>query len=456
MLSNLIRRMLYPCYLRYSGQNRVLTYLREFENTQYRDPTELKALQTARLRSLLRHAYEQCPFYRARFDRMRLRPSAETSWAHFQALPVLGRSDLQRFQSQMTASNWPRGDLTPNQTGGSTGEPVSFFVSHDRACSRLAATIRHNRWAGLDVGDKVAYLWGAATDQPPSRWRTRLRNRLIDRQLFLDASNVTEERLRQYLDALKVFRPRVMVAYARAAVLFARFLRDRMISAYQPEAIITSAEVLTDPERQLIEATFGCRVFNRYGSREVSVIASECEQHRGLHTMAESLVVEIVAPDGSPIVEPGRDGAIVVTDLLNYAMPLIRYRIGDAGSWEAGTCACGRGLPRLRHVAGRVTDFLLGTDGRWVSGAFLTIAIAARRTSLGQIQILQNAPATVRYRIKPGPGFSRGVDLAFLSEATRRYLGQGMAIDFELVERIDPEPSGKQVFCKSNLEPLAA
>lgn len=168
---------------------------------------------------------------------------------------------------------------------------------------------------------------------------------------------------------------------------------------------MTSAEVLEPADRQLIEEVFGCPVFNRYGCREVGVIASECPAHQGLHIAAEGLLVEIV--QGNDPVRPGESGAILVTDLLNLGMPLIRYRIGDMGTWEEGQCPCGRGLPRLREVSGRVTDFLVGADGRLVSGVYLATYVVARRTSLGQVQILQEEPGRVRYRIKPGPS-SRG------------------------------------------------
>src|SRR5262249_55637025 len=157
---------------------------------------------------------------------------------------------------------------------------------------------------------------------------------------------------------------------------------------YRPRAMITSAEVLTPDERDLLEEVFCCPVFNRYGCREVGVIASECPAHRGMHVMAEGLYLEIER-DGRPAA-PGGPGCLLLTDPLNLAMPLIRYRVGDVGSWDEGPCPCGRGLPRLKEVAGRVTDFLVGGDGRLVSGAFLSVALVARRTSLGRVQIEQH------------------------------------------------------------------
>jgi phenylacetate-CoA ligase len=194
---------------------------------------------------------------------------------------------------------------------------------------------------------------------------------------------------------------------------------------------------------------FGCRVFNRYGCREVSVIASECPAHRGLHTMAEGLYVEIERSGQ----QAGQLGSVLITDLLNYAMPLIRYRIGDVGAWLDGACPCGRGLPRLARVAGRVTDFLVGSDGRLVSGIFLATYVVGKRPSLGQVQIHQESAGQVLFRIQRGPSFRHGEDLDYLRQAARRYLGDAAVVDCEFVDELTAEPSGKFLFCRSKAAP---
>jgi phenylacetate-CoA ligase len=167
--------------------------------------------------------------------------------------------------------------------------------------------------------------------------------------------------------------------------------------------------------------------------------------------MGEGLFVEVVR-DGRPAA-PGELGVILVTDLLNHAMPLIRYRIGDLGMWEEGACPCGRGLPRLRRVAGRVTDFLVGSDGRMVSGIFLATYLVGRRPSLGQVQIRQETAGQVLYRIKPGPGFDAAAELDYLQRASREFLGQGTVVDWDLVDDLPAAPSGKFLFCQSRALP---
>lgn len=452
LYSRILRRGAYPLMLWHRGDLAEARFLRQFERTQFLPPALLRDLQLRRLRRLLDHAYEQCPFYRARFDRAGLQPSDVRRLEDLRGLPVLEKTDIQEHRDRLTAHDWPKDDLIANHTGGSTGRPLSFFLSRERKCSRAAATIRHNRWAGWDVGDKSAVLWGAPRDAPADGWRACLRRVLLDRQLYLDTGHVTEEKLDAFDAALKRFRPRVILAYAGAAAMFARYLEALGRTPYQPRAIITSAEVLEDRERVRIENVFGCPVFNRYGCREVSVIASECSAHQGMHVMAEGLYVEVVGKDGQPA-KPGELGSILITDLLNHAMPLIRYRIGDLGAWEEGRCPCGRGLPRLRTVAGRVTDFLVGGDGRLVSGVFLATYVIGRRPSLGQVQIQQETAGQVLFRIQRGPGFRDPDDLDYLQEASRRYLGSDTVVDWEFADELPPEASGKFLFCRSSAAP---
>jgi phenylacetate-CoA ligase len=434
-----------------AGELAQLRYLREFERTQFLTAEEVRQLQWQRLRTLLEHAYDQCPFYRQRFDRTDLTPGDLRGLEDLRALPILEKRDIQEQGEDMVARDWPRDDLIPNQTGGSTGAPMSFHLSKARKCSRAAATLRHNRWAGWRVGDRAAVIWGAPRDRPDTSWRARLRGTLLREPLWLDTANITEANMVAFHAALSAWRPRIIQAYARAAVLFAKYLQARGLTPHRPHALVTSAEVLEADERRLLEDVFGCPVFNRYGCREVSVVASECPAHGGLHIMAEGLYIEIETPHGPAA--PGEMGSILVTDLLNHAMPLVRYRIGDLGAWAAGTCPCGRGLPRLERVAGRVTDFLVGCDGRLVSGVYLATYVVAQRPSLGQVQILQHKAGAVTYRIKPGRDFRPERDLDYLRTTTRQYLGEEAVIDSEVVLELPAEPSGKFLFSRSTVAP---
>lgn len=447
----LVRNVFFPLSLGRNGELAQLRYQREFERSQFFSPDELRALQTERLQQLLRHAYAQCPFYRQRFNDRGLTPGDIRTLEDLRALPVLEKADIQQQAANMVATNWPRRDLIRNQTGGSTGTPISFYLSGDRKCSRAAATLRHNRWAGWEVGDRAAVIWGAPRDRPGNSLWAKIRGWLLREPLWLDTAQMTEATLQEFHRALWRYQPRIIQAYARAAVLFARYLEARNLRPYRPLSIITSAEVLEDEDRAVLERVFGCPVFNRYGCREVSVIASECTAHRGLHVMAEGLYVEIETADGPA--GPGQMGDILVTDLLNHAMPLIRYRIGDLGSLARGSCPCGRSLPRLEKVAGRVTDFLVGDTGQLISGVFLATYIVAQRPSLGQVQIHQSRAGQVLYKIRPGQGFERARDEEYLRRTTREYLGNSASVALEIVAELPASPSGKFLFSRSSVTP---
>ena len=205
--------------------------------------------------------------------------------------------------------------------------------------------------------------------------------------------------------------------------------------------------MLTAESRSLIESTFGCRVFNRYGSREFAVIASECDAHQGLHISAENLLVEVLV-NGVPTTD--QDGEIVITDLTNFAMPLIRYRTRDMGRLEMRACRCGRGLPLLHLTGGRTTDFLTGINGQKVSGIVLATYGITGIPGVRQIQFVQDRLESVTVRIVRGPEWSEE-SLRTLTSRVHSFLGESMALETEFADHIPLEPSGKYRFSISRL-----
>jgi len=334
-----------------------------------------------------------------------------------------------------------------NQTGGSTGSPLQFYVDVERLDSRMASTHRHDRWAGMRPGDWHAYLWGARMDQVlEPTLADDVKNHLLYRRISMNTSSVSEQDWSDFAAKVRTIRPRFMLAYAKAAVQFAAYVREHKLNDIRFEAMITTAEVLLPEDRATLERSFQGRVFNRYGCREVSVIASECEAHAGMHVNAEALLVEVV-PDAD---HPAPCGRILVTDLMNHSMPLIRYEIGDIGQWASEErCACGRELPRLADVQGRTTDFLVLPDGRRISGPALTL-IVADMSDVRQVQFVQRSQDEVVLRVVPGNGYGPNT-----AEELRRRLGlyiKGAAtLRVETVDSIASEASGKYRFVLSEM-----
>ena len=377
----------------------LLKHLDAFEQSQFLSLDKIQILQFERLRLLLQHAFAHCPFYTRRFNEIGFNPDKMQSFDDFNKLPVLTKKDIQKNAFEMKATNLNPEMILPDQTGGSTGSPLHFFLDQDRVFSRNAAAIRHDRWTGWDIGMKSAYLWGHRGDIAASTgFKARLNQILIDRRLILDTSSITTTKLAQFDKELQKFQPNLFVAYANSIYLFAKYLKSKnSINHHKPKAIITSAELLDSSQRELIESVFECKVYNRYGSRETSIIASECNQHSGLHVCAESLFVEIQKKDVPA--KPNEKGKIIITDLLNYGMPFVRYQIEDIGFPIAGTCPCGRNLPLIDISGGRITDFLVTPEGTIISGASLTIFLIANTPGIGQAQLIQLSQNEIVFKI---------------------------------------------------------
>lgn len=428
-----------------------LKVLGKLEKSQYRPFEEIQALRLERTRRLLVHAYQNCPFYSERFRQAGFEPHRLASLDELAALPLLTKADIQQNKDRLTAANVDPKDLIANQTGGSTGSPLRFYVDRMRTFSRKATTIRHDRWSGRDIGTKVAALWGGEINRRLT-FKQKLLNATLTRILPLNTINISNEMMSAFVEKLLEYKPQTYLAYANSMYLFARFIKENGIENYhRPHSITTSAELLTKEQRELIEQVFQCPVFNRYGCREVSLIASECPVHDGMHIAAESILVEVVK--GDQVAEKGQMGEIVVTDLLNFGMPLIRYKIGDMGILLDKQCSCGRGLPLMEITGGRTTDFLVTPDGRVVSGASLTIYFVATVPGIAQAQLVQERNNFISIRVVKGKDFSK-TSTDMIAERIRKYFGPDMEFEIDYVARIDKTSTGKYRFSICKLDPM--
>jgi phenylacetate-CoA ligase len=353
------------------------------------------------------------------------------------ALPVLTKNDLRCHNEELIARTVPPDSRVQDETVGSAGMPVRFWIDKERLDSRRASLDRHNAWAGLYPGTWHAHLSGVRTTAGYGPQKVGWRDRLIDRCLLLNTSLIGDRDLRMYIALLRRFRPRVLVAYAQSAVFFAHYCEQNGIRDIHFRTVIVTAEMLLPGQRALLEEVFHAQVFNRYSSREFSVIASDCPEMTGMHINADTLIVEVERSANGV-----RAGRVLITDLLNRAMPLIRYEIGDVASpLETAVCPCGRAFPRIANVRGRVTDFLVTTDDRRISGVPLA-AIARDMQQVRQIQFVQKDRGHVQLRVVPGQNY--GADTI---EELRRRLNPLFSGNTELsivtVEQIQPERLGK-------------
>jgi phenylacetate-CoA ligase len=428
-----------------------LRHFKEIENSQWLSSNEINRIQWVKLKNLLEYAYVNVPFYHRLFKSLNTTPGDISTPENFRKLPLLGKEDIRNNTSYIVSPNYPARDLMPNSTGGSTGVNLTFFNDRKNFGKVRAFDLRSRRWAGLELGDKNAILWGSTFDiSLQGTLKNKIYNQLV-RTMFLSSYNLSEENMYVYARRILQYRPKVIVGYPSPLYHFAKFLEEKGIKGLRPRSIISSAEVLYDYQKELIESVFQCKVFNRYGCREFSTIAQECSEHLGMHINAEHVYVECLNRDGNPTA-PGERGELVITDLDNYGMPFIRYSIGDIGILSERKCNCGRGLPILEKIEGRTFDIIVGVNGKAVGGTFWTLLFRTAIQGVLQFQVVQESMNEIEVKIIPDETFEEG-QVNLLTKKIRAYLGEDMNIRFQIVDKIPLAKSGKSRFVISKVAP---
>jgi phenylacetate-CoA ligase len=358
-----------------------------YRKRQWLSADELAAQQWASVTKLLRHAYESTDFYKKRFDEAGIRPEDIREPADMQHIPPLHRDALRNHLREMLSRKYQPGDLRESFTGGTTHTPTRFMRDKASVQHKLAIQTLLNTWAGFCPGDKVMSFWGAQQDMAhaPS-WRWRFYERYVARQVFVQTSHVSKAELEKQRQELESFRPEIIYGYPVALEFFSRYVRESGGLKHRPRAVICTAESL-DQRRSLLEETFGAKVFEHYGAREFGMIAGECEAHTGMHMHPEVAFVEY-----KPIAESRTEGLheLVVTDLLNQGMPLIRYVSDDCAVPRAGKCPCGRNLQMIAEFGGRRNTMFKLPDGSSLLGTFLPGSIQERFAKITKVQMIQH------------------------------------------------------------------
>jgi phenylacetate-CoA ligase len=445
--ATLIRSAMGPLWARWE-RSPYLRHYRRLCRTQYDSPEAIRTRQWDAVRQMLQHAYATVPFYRERLDLAGIDVDDVRGPEDYRNVPVLTKTDIREQGRELIAGPYRGARLHRKETSGSTGVPLEIFVDDDSHQWKRACTLRADEWSGWRFGERVARVWG----NPPHLqrgWRGRLRNSLLERTTWLDTLHLDESTLATFAAKLRRRPPALLFGHAHSVYLFAEYLRQTGEPVFRPRGIIATAMVLHPWQRRSIEEVFGCKVTNRYGCEEVSLIACECEVHHGLHVNADSLYVEVLR-DGQPA-RPGEPGSVVVTDLTNRAMPLLRYQVGDVAVLSARCCPCGRGLPLLEQLEGREADYVLTPGGELISGISLTDHFACKVPGVVQLQIIQETLHHFRFRVVRGPAFGPHSMERMRALVAERF-GPGVAYECQFVDRIPQEPSGKYRFCISKVE----
>jgi len=423
-----------------------LSKLDSVRRMQWLPPDAVEELQKDLLARLLQHAHTHVPYYHRVLELAGVvAGGGQVDVARFDRVPLLEKKLIREHFDDLSSDDLARRKWGYSFSGGSTGEPIRIIHDARDDWSR-AMIILFDEWSGRRLGEKQIGLWGARRDlqnhggSVRARFRQRLRN-----QVWLDAFAMTPDAMREYVEVINRYEPKRILAYAGSLYELARFIEREGLSVYSPVGIMTSADTLQPAKRATIERVFRAPVYNRYGSREVATVASECDHHEGLHVAVPTHFLEILRPDGRPT-EPGETGEIVVSCLTMLAMPLIRYRIGDLAAWAEHPCSCGRFWPLLSEVSGRVSDSFALPGGGTIIGGFFTSPFWGLDW-VDRFQVVQESLELLRILIVPfgelPPRQQVEADLREIDHKARSVLGDNVEIVHEFVKEIEVSTTGK-------------
>ena len=411
---------------------------RSLEASQWLTPAELQRGQLPRLRDFLVAAGSNVPYYRDSFREAGFRPQTVTSLADLQILPrltkALIRENIERLKSSVA------GRLIRCSTGGSSGEPLVFYMGLDRITHDVAAKWRATRWWGVDIGDPEIALWGSPVELSSQDRIKVWRDKLL-RSRLLPAFQMSESQIDRYIETIQRVRPRMIFGYASAVALLAKraVATGQSISNVGVKVVFLTGETLYPDQREVVERAFGAIAANGYGSRDAGFIAHQCP-HGALHISAEHIIVELLDESGRPVAR-GQQGEIVTTHLATKDFPFIRYRTGDMAILSETPCTCGRGLPVFQEVLGRTTDFIRTPSGNTMHALALIYEVR-ERPGVVAFKFIQSENLSLELQLVVNAGYSQIIEDQIRRGLLAR-LGPGANLLIRQVREIPPEKSGK-------------
>ncbi len=439
--------LLFPMH-EWAKGHRSVALRRQLERSQWWPRERLEAHRVERLRGFLQQIGQSVPYYRELFASERFVADELQSVTDLSRLPFLTKALIRAHCDALKASG--AGPLSSYNTGGSSGEPLIFYMDKARKSHDVAAKWRATRWWGVDIGDAELVVWGSPIELGAQDRIRRVRDGLL-RSHLLPAFEMSPSNLDRFVATIRRVRPKMLFGYPSSLALIAGHARktgQRLDDLGIRVAFVTS-EKLYDNQRRSIGEVFACPVANGYGARDAGFIAHECPSG-SLHISAEDIIVETVRADGS-LCAPAEPGEIVVTHMATPGFPFLRYRTGDIGVLSDDSCPCGRGLPVLKEVQGRSTDFVVAANGTVMHGLALIYTVRDL-PGVEQFRIEQQSLDRTVVELVTNADFAAQGETRIVRDFKAR-LGDDVDIVVRRVQAIAREKSGKYRYVVSRVDP---
>jgi phenylacetate-CoA ligase len=419
-----------------------------FEIKRINNKDELLDFQEKYLKKLFLHAYKNCTYYHRIFKETGIISNGIVDLSKFNEIPILTKEIMREHHQELISKDYKTRKWYYNSSGGSTGEPIRFI--QDALYSKWSAVTNHfyyNDILGINEASvKKIILWGSERDlfEGTIGLKSKIINWLTN-TVFLNSFKMSENDMDHYIKTINSYKPDLIRGYAGSLYELCRYAERKNRNIYTPKILISAAETLRDEMREKIESVFGTKLYDYYGSREVNGMAGECK-YGLMHVFMFMNYLEILGSNNQPVGE-GEEGKIVVTNLHNYSMPLIRYEIGDMAVLGPEKCKCGNVLPTLKKVTGRITDHFVKEDGTIIHGEYFT-HLFYLKDWVKTFQVIQEDYQKVRILVV-AKGKVIESEKKDIEDKMKLVMGQDCHILWDFINEIPKTPQGKYLYTKS-------
>lgn len=425
---------------------------KDLKNKQFNSINEIEKRQFDQIKNVLNFSYKHIPYYREMLldcGMVKNNQVVFNSIKDLSKIKFLDKKIIKKQKSRIFFKAHKNRKSFYNTSGGSTGEPIllmqdNYFLKHSMANFWLVLT-----WRKIKYYNSTYFLWGASRDKK-NTFRNKL-SRFIYNTDFVSTSKLNNDDKIKIISDLNLKKPDMIIAYVQSIYDLSLFAEKNNIKVLPQKIIHTGAGMLYDFMRQKIETIFGCKIYNHYGSREVSSIATECSAHDGLHILSDFNFVEIINSEGIAC-EDGEIGEVVITTLTNFSMPLIRYRIGDLAKKQVyAKCICGVNYPKLKEINGRTSDNFYTSKGETISGEFLTLQFNFIK-GIDSFQIIQNNFNSLKVILVVNKEYDKeSIEIKTKAKFLDLF-GEDLILDIDYSDYIEKTLTGKHLFTINNMD----
>jgi phenylacetate-coenzyme A ligase PaaK-like adenylate-forming protein len=432
----------------------VLRELRLIRSIERATPDTVAAVQRARLTALLHFAWSETDYYRDLLDACGAVRDGRVNLDRFQDIPFLTKDLIRAHQSRMRPRSLPKGRSAHiNRSGGSTGEPLQFWQDNVYWAATIATRTYHFSLTGKDIGEREMKIWGSEQDlfKGTIGARAKFENWIYNRQ-FEQCWHLPEERILKIIHDINTWRPKMLWCYRDGIDAVARYVNQNRISMHSPAAIVLGGATVYPFMVQAIEKAFEAPAISAYGSREIGAAACQCLKGQGHHIASHTHVIESIGSDDQPHYE--REGDLAITPLLNYAMPFIRYRIGDRGVLTRDLCSCGRSFPLLSALTGRTVEVFTNSKGEQVDPIYFIqlLSVIFNQGFVRKFQVVQEQDGgiTINFVLASGVDLdATGSNFDDIRSKILLVMGRNCLVRFNAVDDIPLSASGKYPYIVS-------